>query len=143
MERRPSPQPGIPHRAPSDAQSETSPGSTTAVPSTAAAALSPASSLGPGTGPPQKRSRTSEGAAARERAGVPRVSYPKKRVNVACEVCRSRKTRCDAARPSCSFCAEIGARCVYRRPEETSRLVPSFLAAIPSPLVILALLRCI
>lgn len=131
MEHTPSSRPAIPRRA-SDAKSETSPGSTTAAAMSAATAptavLSPASSLGPGGGPPRKRSRASEGASGRERererAGVPRVSYPKKRVNVACEVCRSRKTRCDAARPSCSFCAEIGARCMYRRPEETSRLVP-------------------
>lgn len=133
MEHTPSSRPAIPRSA-SDAKSETSPGST-AVMSAATVGLSPASSLGPGGGgPPQKRARTSEGAAARERAGVPRVSYPKKRVNVACEVCRSRKTRCDAARPSCSFCAEIGARCVYRRPEETSRLVSPRWLAVLSPL---------
>ncbi|PKS06034.1 hypothetical protein jhhlp_007868 [Lomentospora prolificans] len=59
--------------------------------------------------------------STRERAGLPKVSYPKKRVNVACEVCRSRKTRCDALRPSCSFCSDIGAQCVYRRPEENVR----------------------
>lgn len=31
-----------------------------------------------------------------------------------CEVCRTRKTRCDAKRP-CGFCAEAGVECVYRQ----------------------------
>lgn len=75
----------------------------------------------PGNPRPPKRSRASEVPTQRERASVPRVNYPKRRVNVACEVCRSRKTRCDAARPSCSFCAEIGATCVYRRPEDIAK----------------------
>ncbi|KAL1894847.1 hypothetical protein Sste5346_005534 [Sporothrix stenoceras] len=50
---------------------------------------------------------------------VPTVhtNYPKKRVSVACEVCRTRKTRCDAGRPACSFCAQIGATCLYRTVE--------------------------
>ncbi|KJR86098.1 uncharacterized protein SPSK_02284 [Sporothrix schenckii 1099-18] len=45
------------------------------------------------------------------------TNYPKKRVSVACEVCRTRKTRCDAGRPACSFCAQIGAQCIYRTVE--------------------------
>ncbi|KAF3762108.1 hypothetical protein M406DRAFT_263248 [Cryphonectria parasitica EP155] len=44
-----------------------------------------------------------------------KIRYPKKRVAVACEVCRSRRTRCDAARPACSFCSQLGIECVYRR----------------------------
>lgn len=43
-----------------------------------------------------------------------RINYPKKRLNVACEICRLRKTKCDGVRPSCAFCKNIGAECVYR-----------------------------
>ncbi|OQU94918.1 Fungal Zn2-Cys6 binuclear cluster domain-containing protein isoform 1 [Cladophialophora immunda] len=43
-----------------------------------------------------------------------RINYPKKRVSVACELCRSRKTRCDAKKPSCSFCLQTGVPCIYR-----------------------------
>ncbi|CAK7237602.1 hypothetical protein SBRCBS47491_010039 [Sporothrix bragantina] len=55
------------------------------------------------------------------------TNYPKKRVSVACEVCRSRKTRCDAARPACAFCSQIGAQCVYRTVEapEEKRAPPA------------------
>ncbi|KAK5189617.1 hypothetical protein LTR99_006150 [Exophiala xenobiotica] len=43
------------------------------------------------------------------------INYPKKRVSIACELCRSRKTRCDAKRPSCTFCWQMGLQCNYRR----------------------------
>lgn len=33
-----------------------------------------------------------------------------------CEVCRSRKSRCDGTRPKCKLCTELGATCVYREP---------------------------
>jgi hypothetical protein len=33
-----------------------------------------------------------------------------------CEVCRSRKSRCDGNKPKCKLCAELGAECVYREP---------------------------
>lgn len=44
------------------------------------------------------------------------TQYPRKRVSVACEICRVRKTRCDAVRPSCSFCSSLNVQCVYRKP---------------------------
>ena len=34
----------------------------------------------------------------------------------ACTVCRKRKVRCDAAQPSCSYCAIHGKDCVYSAP---------------------------
>lgn len=125
MEHRPLPR----ARASSDANSVVLAAAATTPTGAPSSTLSATSHPSPGDPPPPKRSRTSEGQP-RERAGVPKVSYPKKRVNVACEVCRSRKTRCDAARPSCSFCADIGAQCVYRRPEETLRLVVLFLVPV-------------
>jgi hypothetical protein len=40
---------------------------------------------------------------------------------VKCEVCRLRKTRCDAAKPSCSFCRKLDIPCVYRGPSKDDR----------------------
>ncbi|KAG6123173.1 hypothetical protein E4U13_000414 [Claviceps humidiphila] len=44
------------------------------------------------------------------------VEYPRKRATIACELCRSRKSRCDSIRPKCKLCTELGADCVYREP---------------------------
>ncbi|KAM4056961.1 fungal zn(2)-Cys(6) binuclear cluster domain-containing protein [Hirsutella rhossiliensis] len=44
------------------------------------------------------------------------VDYPRRRATIACEVCRSRKSRCDGTKPKCKLCAELGADCVYREP---------------------------
>ncbi|KAL7946927.1 hypothetical protein V8C42DRAFT_352388 [Trichoderma barbatum] len=63
---------------------------------------------------PMRRKRDSVERHTASRVAGQKVNYPKKRVSVACEVCRSRKTRCDAALPACSFCARIGALCRYR-----------------------------
>lgn len=44
------------------------------------------------------------------------LDYPRRRAVIACEICRSRKSRCDGTRPSCRLCSELGADCVYREP---------------------------
>ncbi|KAI5456060.1 hypothetical protein BGZ63DRAFT_367757 [Mariannaea sp. PMI_226] len=49
---------------------------------------------------------------------VPRASYlqadfQRKRASTACQLCRTRKTKCDNQRPNCSKCRDLGARCVY------------------------------
>ncbi|KFH42960.1 Quinic acid utilization activator-like protein [Hapsidospora chrysogenum ATCC 11550] len=44
------------------------------------------------------------------------VDYPRRRATIACEVCRSRKSRCDGNKPKCKLCTELGAECVYREP---------------------------
>ncbi|CEJ84950.1 Putative C6 zinc finger domain-containing protein [[Torrubiella] hemipterigena] len=44
------------------------------------------------------------------------LDYPRRRATIACEVCRSRKSRCDGNRPKCKLCTELGADCVYREP---------------------------
>ncbi|KAL2111554.1 hypothetical protein VUR80DRAFT_9837 [Thermomyces stellatus] len=44
------------------------------------------------------------------------VDYPRRRATIACEVCRSRKSRCDGTKPKCKLCTELGAECVYREP---------------------------
>ncbi|KAK4236203.1 hypothetical protein C8A03DRAFT_35902 [Achaetomium macrosporum] len=55
---------------------------------------------------PLKRRNTSD-------AGV---DYPRRRATIACEVCRSRKSRCDGTKPKCKLCTELGAECIYREP---------------------------
>lgn len=44
------------------------------------------------------------------------LDYPRRRATIACEICRSRKSRCDGARPKCRLCTELNADCVYREP---------------------------
>ncbi|EFX05743.1 c6 zinc finger domain containing protein [Grosmannia clavigera kw1407] len=44
------------------------------------------------------------------------ADYPRRRAMIACEVCRSRKSRCDGTKPKCKLCTELGATCIYREP---------------------------
>ncbi|KAH7085268.1 putative C6 transcription factor, partial [Paraphoma chrysanthemicola] len=37
----------------------------------------------------------------------------RKRNHIACDACRARRTRCDSARPSCSYCSSHGIECQY------------------------------
>jgi len=39
----------------------------------------------------------------------------------ACETCRSRKQKCDEARPKCGLCRRINLECVYREPQPTKK----------------------
>ncbi|KAF2664787.1 hypothetical protein BT63DRAFT_378901 [Microthyrium microscopicum] len=52
----------------------------------------------------------------RKRPSTEPVDYPRRRATIACEVCRSRKSRCDGAKPKCRLCTELSAECVYREP---------------------------
>lgn len=45
------------------------------------------------------------------------ATYNKNRSKVACSVCRAKKTRCDGAKPKCSFCQENGCVCKYETPQ--------------------------
>ncbi|KAH8601606.1 hypothetical protein B0O99DRAFT_501357 [Bisporella sp. PMI_857] len=44
------------------------------------------------------------------------IDYPRRRATIACEICRSRKSRCDGTKPKCKLCSELGAECIYREP---------------------------
>ncbi|KAG9240110.1 hypothetical protein BJ878DRAFT_546595 [Calycina marina] len=44
------------------------------------------------------------------------LDYPRRRATIACEICRSRKSRCDGTKPKCKLCTELGAECIYREP---------------------------
>lgn len=37
----------------------------------------------------------------------------------ACEMCRSRKSKCDEKRPKCSLCKRLNVECRYREPQPT------------------------
>ncbi|OAA54565.1 Zn(2)-C6 fungal-type DNA-binding domain protein [Niveomyces insectorum RCEF 264] len=57
--------------------------------------------------PATKRRRLSNGPSLRKRRTV-----------LACDVCRSRRTKCDGARPLCSYCKSAGTECTYRPIQE-------------------------
>lgn len=44
------------------------------------------------------------------------LDYPRRRAIIACEICRSRKSKCDGTRPKCKLCTDLNADCVYREP---------------------------
>lgn len=52
------------------------------------------------------------------------ATYNKNRSKVACSVCRARKTRCDGAKPNCSFCQENGCVCKYETPQGSTIEIP-------------------
>jgi hypothetical protein len=62
-------------------------------------------------------SDTTSPAAAQPPEGrrVPAARLPtRRRAWLACTTCRSRKTRCDAAKPRCSLCVSLDVECVYK-----------------------------
>ena len=62
-----------------------------------------------------------ETTGRRSLSPVDAALYPRKRVAIACELCRLRKTRCDAKKPACSLCTELEIACVYKRPADQKR----------------------
>ncbi|KAJ4347198.1 uncharacterized protein N0V89_011137 [Didymosphaeria variabile] len=52
----------------------------------------------------------------KKRPSTDTIDYPRRRATIACEICRSRKSRCDGNRPKCRLCTELNAECVYREP---------------------------
>ncbi|KZN90865.1 putative transcriptional regulatory protein [Penicillium chrysogenum] len=47
----------------------------------------------------------------------------RRRVAIACDACRTRKSRCDGKRPSCSLCQDLGFACVYTPPPTAANVV--------------------
>ncbi|OQU98968.1 Fungal specific transcription factor domain-containing protein [Cladophialophora immunda] len=43
-------------------------------------------------------------------------AYKRQRTAIACNSCKSRKSRCNGERPTCGTCIELGFECVYRAP---------------------------
>ncbi|KPM42150.1 hypothetical protein AK830_g4438 [Neonectria ditissima] len=48
-----------------------------------------------------------------QRTSFLQADFQRKRATTACQLCRTRKTKCDNQRPSCSKCRELGGSCVY------------------------------
>ncbi|RAH79178.1 C6 transcription factor [Aspergillus japonicus CBS 114.51] len=47
----------------------------------------------------------------------------RRRVALACDVCRTRKSRCDGMRPHCSMCKDLGFECVYTPSVTTTNII--------------------
>lgn len=47
----------------------------------------------------------------------------RRRVAVACDACRTRKSRCDGKQPSCSLCQDLGFECVYTPPPTAANVI--------------------
>ncbi|KAF2184813.1 hypothetical protein K469DRAFT_688419 [Zopfia rhizophila CBS 207.26] len=73
--------------------------------------------------PPPDEGAASTGPQASQ--STPVEYYPRKRIAIACNVCRFRKTKCDAAKPSCGFCTDLGIECTYRKPTVGDRVKPA------------------
>lgn len=53
------------------------------------------------------------------------MSFRRRRTPLACTLCRKRKRRCDAQKPTCGTCQELEAECIYDEPSlESIRLHP-------------------
>ncbi|KAJ5133966.1 uncharacterized protein N7443_004411 [Penicillium atrosanguineum] len=47
----------------------------------------------------------------------------RRRVAVACDACRTRKSRCDGSRPRCSLCIDLGFECIYTPPLTANNVI--------------------
>lgn len=61
-----------------------------------------------------KAPASTEATKKRQRSNEIRLSYPRKRAVAACQLCRSRKVKCDNQRPSCTSCRNLKVECTYR-----------------------------
>ncbi|PYI10921.1 hypothetical protein BO78DRAFT_448411 [Aspergillus sclerotiicarbonarius CBS 121057] len=52
-------------------------------------------------------------------------AFPRKRAVAACRVCRTRKIKCDNARPQCASCRATDAHCVYEQYPDISKFDPA------------------
>ncbi|KAB8256860.1 fungal-specific transcription factor domain-containing protein, partial [Aspergillus pseudonomiae] len=72
----------------------------------------------------------------REDIPPPAAAVKRRRVALACDPCRIRKSRCDSSRPKCSSCSHLGFDCVYTTPASASNIIvqKDYLHAIESRL---------
>ncbi|KAH7117434.1 c6 zinc finger domain-containing protein [Dactylonectria macrodidyma] len=52
-------------------------------------------------------------------------SMKRRRTALACDACRTRKSRCNGARPKCALCRRMGFECIYEIPNSSSNLIIS------------------
>ncbi|KAL1970561.1 hypothetical protein VTN77DRAFT_4205 [Rasamsonia byssochlamydoides] len=53
----------------------------------------------------------------------PEPPAKRRRVALACDTCRTRKSRCDGSRPKCSLCVGLGFECVYTSPTTATNVI--------------------
>jgi len=86
-------------------------------------------------GPPSKKQRTNDNndnnhgddGPPPPAQPPPTASKGRKRLTVACDTCRGRRTKCDGVRPQCAYCQANGLRCVYQDPRaqpESQYVIP-------------------
>ncbi|PHH69522.1 hypothetical protein CDD82_7706 [Ophiocordyceps australis] len=63
---------------------------------------------------------TTDASPGRTPPPQPPQLFKRKAVSTACQVCRSRKVRCDGQRPSCAPCRQRNMPCEYPAPETTT-----------------------
>lgn len=54
-----------------------------------------------------------------------RATFPRKRSVTACQLCRTRKTKCNNDRPICSQCISLNAQCVYEDEASAAAAAPA------------------
>lgn len=54
---------------------------------------------------------------------TPAPTSKRRRVAVACDACRTRKSRCDGTRPQCSLCRDLGFECIYTPPTTAANVI--------------------
>ncbi|OAA72016.1 Transcription factor [Akanthomyces lecanii RCEF 1005] len=53
----------------------------------------------------------------------PTTGSKRRRIALACTSCRTRKSRCDGRRPTCSTCQQLGFECQYDAPDSTTNII--------------------
>ncbi|KAM0668812.1 hypothetical protein ACQRIU_002374 [Beauveria bassiana] len=54
---------------------------------------------------------------------APATGSKRRRIALACTSCRTRKSRCDGRRPTCSTCHQLGFECQYDAPDSTTNII--------------------
>ncbi|KAK9342105.1 hypothetical protein V1522DRAFT_55694 [Lipomyces starkeyi] len=67
-----------------------------------------------GSRPSNSLKRLPEGLGPLSESTTSSRHQRRRRTVLACDVCRSRRTRCDGRRPRCSFCLQHDSQCIYR-----------------------------
>ncbi|KAL2216905.1 fungal-specific transcription factor domain-containing protein [Thermoascus aurantiacus ATCC 26904] len=82
--------------------------------------------MSPSFNPRENSASSSPGRLSSPGARPPADALPpppkRRRVALACNTCRNRKSRCDGSRPKCALCKELGCDCVYQQVGASSNL---------------------
>ncbi|KAH8146559.1 uncharacterized protein LAJ45_09506 [Morchella importuna] len=73
--------------------------------------------------PPTTNDGVSNGGGSSSSAGGGGGGSKRKRVSLACNACRTRKSKCDGVRPKCSMCRDLDFDCVYQQSASSSNTI--------------------